>query len=183
MPMALLTPASTRWRQRQGIVFLLAAVWAVQGADRPEAMAPGLALLAMAVPRKGAMLGVQAAWSAVVLCGTVLLAAYPWVRTSPRQDWLALLGIDGGSHIILPFVLLIGLGTLADLLVGSLGKQRIRSPMALGVALMLIGVTVTLGRSGRCASGRSRGRTGRGSRGRSGRPSPSPARSPADRSR
>lgn len=147
LPMALLTPASTRWRQRQGIVFLLAAVWAVQGADRPEAMAPGLVLLALAVPRRGAMLGVQSAWSVSVLGGTTLLAAYPWGRASPREDWLALLGIEDGSRIILPFVLLLGLGTLSDLLVTSFGVRRIRHPRALGAVVVLGVLALALGAS------------------------------------
>ena len=144
LPSAFLAPLSVRWRQRQGLVFLLAGVWAVQGAERPEAMAPGLVLLALSVPLRGALLGVQGLWSASLLCGTTLLASYPWGRATPRQDWLALLGIDDGAELVLPLVAVIGLGMLAEVVVSTLGKHRIPRPTALGVAVAAVVLVAAL---------------------------------------
>ena len=55
-------------------------------------MAAGVAVAAVAAPDKGAAATLQRAWCGVLVIGTTLLAAYPWIREDPRGDLLELLG-------------------------------------------------------------------------------------------
>ncbi len=114
VPGAVLAKPSRRWQVRLGVILILAAAL-VAGA--PEAMAAGVALAAFAVPTGGAAAALGRAWCAILVIGTTLLAAYPWVRDDPRGDLLALLGFDNlplvplrGNQISALFILLVLIG-------------------------------------------------------------------------
>ncbi len=121
VPAAVLAEPSRRWQVRLGVILILAAAL-VAGA--PEAMAAGVALAALAVPVSGAAAVLGRAWCAVLVIGTTLLAAYPWVREDPRGDLFALLGFDNlplvplrgnqVSALLILLVLITGLGLGID---------------------------------------------------------------------
>ncbi len=75
----------------QGLIFTLLLAKAGAGAD---AWAAGLILVALAIPPNGAPAIVQQTWTAVLAVGSGLLATYPWMRSDPRGDLLALLDLE-----------------------------------------------------------------------------------------
>ncbi len=114
VPIALLTPPVDRARMRQGGLIALAAAMIGQG---PETMAAGLALLALSVPVGNVLFEVQRAWTTIVLLGTCVFAAYPWLRAEPRGALLRQLGLESrGTDLVIPIVLVVGLGFLLHLL-------------------------------------------------------------------
>lgn len=120
LPSSLIVSPRLRWRMRQGGLIALAAAMIGNG---PEALACGLALLALSAPVEGAIFELQRAWTATVLLGTSIFAAYPWLRAEPRGALLRLVDIEPrGTDLLLPFVLVIGLGTVLQLLRHLLGR-------------------------------------------------------------
>ena len=87
---------STAERWRWALAGILLAFGAYQlvpaGATEMAALAAPLALLALATRDEGPEAGFQRAWTAALLGGTALFAAYPWLRDRPLGDLLALLG-------------------------------------------------------------------------------------------
>ena len=113
VPSAVLTTPQERGRMRQGGLIALAAAMICLG---PESMAAGLALLALSVPVRSAIFEVQRAWTTIVLLGTCVFAAYPWLRAEPRGALLRQLGLEPrGTDLVLPFVLVVGLGFVLHL--------------------------------------------------------------------
>lgn len=82
-------PDPARWRELLAGVLLACASRAVPG---EAALAPAVALAALALRRDGAPAAVQAAWTGTLVAGTALLAAFPWLRERPLADLVALLG-------------------------------------------------------------------------------------------
>jgi hypothetical protein len=82
-------PDPARWRELLAGVLLACASRAVPG---EAALAPAVALAALALRRDGAPAAVQAAWTGTLVAGTALLAAFPWLRERPVADLVALLG-------------------------------------------------------------------------------------------
>lgn len=79
----------------------------------PEVLAGGLALAILGLARLGNddVDRLQQAWITLLALGTTLLASYPWVRTDPWNDFLALLGLDSARQALLVAVgLVLGLG-------------------------------------------------------------------------
>ncbi len=112
IPAAALAEPARRWQARLAVILILAAALV---AEAPEAMAAGVALAALATPVSGAVATLGRAWCAVLVVGTTLLAAYPWVRHDPRGDLLALLGFDDQvSALLIMLVLVAGLGSVID---------------------------------------------------------------------
>ncbi len=143
VPSALWVTKEGRWRMRHGALIALAAALIGEG---PEALACGLALLALSAPVKGCVFEMQRAWTATVLLGTCLFAAYPWMWQEPRGALLRQLGIvPRGSDLILPFLLVVGLGSLLQLLRQLLGR---RSPRTLWWVLSLLGIALLSGQQG-----------------------------------
>ena len=143
VPSTLLSSQESRWRMRHGVLITLAAALIGGG---PEALACGLALLALSVPVRGGVFEMQRAWTATVLLGTCLFAAYPWLRSEPRGAVLQLLGLEPrGSSLFLPFILVIGLGSLLQILRQLLGR---RSPGALWCILPLLAWALLSGQQG-----------------------------------
>lgn len=141
VPSALFATPEARWRMRQGGVIGLAAAMIGSG---PEAMACGLALLALSVPVQGGMAELQRLWTATVLLGTCLFASYPWLRAEPRGALLRQLGIEPrGTDLIVPFVLVIGLGTLLQMTRQLAGRW---APKALWWALIPLAWVLLEGR-------------------------------------
>jgi hypothetical protein len=85
-------------QRRSGVLLGTAALlaFAVPWLPDRSALAAPLALAALALPVTGAAAGIAALWSAAVLLGTALLAAYPWLRQDPLGDATALLGLAPG---------------------------------------------------------------------------------------
>jgi hypothetical protein len=55
-----------------------------------SALAAPLALAALSLRRRDWTAAPQRAWTAALLCGTALLASYPWLREAPLRDTLTL---------------------------------------------------------------------------------------------
>lgn len=119
LPALLLAPAADRWRAVSGV---LLALWAMKLGPGPEAMAAGLALAALATPIAGAAAGLQRAWCGLLVAGSALLASYPWTRSEPLGDLLALFGLDRR----LPALALLAVAALA--LGWTLDHLRERAP-------------------------------------------------------
>ncbi len=101
-----------RWQLRLGAILTLAAAIVSRA---PEAMAAGVAVAAFAAPVRGAVATLQRAWCVILVTGTTLLAAYPWVRDDPRGDLLDLLGFSNEVSALLTLLLLVaGLGFALD---------------------------------------------------------------------
>jgi hypothetical protein len=102
-------------QRRSGALVGTAALLAFAAPWLPDrsALAAPLALAALALPAMGAAAGIGALWSAAVLLGTALLAAYPWLRQDPLGDAAALLGMAPGPGLAAAIggaALLLGLG-------------------------------------------------------------------------
>ena len=141
VPAVVLAPLGERSRVAAGLLLALAGAAVGQGSGQgPETLAGGLALAALGLPLRGAGATLQRCWSGVVVTSCLLLAAYPWVRQAPREDLLVLLGL-GGSAVLIPLALVVGLGLLLDLLGRRVGGGRVRPEVV--VAGLLLGVAVT----------------------------------------
>lgn len=99
-----LPPRLPRRVLTEALPALALLVAAARCGGTPAATAVPLALLALlaARPATGAAtpdpaLAPQRAWSAVLVPLTALLAAFPWLRTVPAGDALALFGLGGGA--------------------------------------------------------------------------------------
>lgn len=112
VPSAFLAGPGDRAYLRVGAVLALAAALLARA---PEAMVGGLGLMALAVPTRGSVAALQGVWTATLAAGTVLLASFPWLRRDPRADFLALLGLESLSSMIVPAALILGLGLLFPL--------------------------------------------------------------------
>lgn len=107
-----LVPASGRWRAVHGVFALLAAA---RIAPEPGGLAVGLALVASSLPLAGAAARLGRWWCGALVAGTTVLAAYPWVRTTPRADFLELLGLERPLPALAWLVLAVAaLGWLLD---------------------------------------------------------------------
>lgn len=136
LPALALAPAEGRWRAVHG---LLLAFLAAQLGHRPEALAAGLALAALGTPIRGAANRLQVAWTGSLVAGTTLLAAYPWMRATPRLDLMALLGL--GDPLFALALLAGSAAVLAPLLDVAARGPGLRLPPAapqLLVALLLV---------------------------------------------
>jgi hypothetical protein len=110
-PTALLALRQRRSGALLGTAALLA--FAVPWLPDRSALAAPLVLAALALPATGAAAGIAALWSAAVLLGTALLAAYPWLRPDPLGDAAGLLGAAPGPALAAAIggaALLLGLG-------------------------------------------------------------------------
>ncbi len=110
VPAAVLAGPNGRWKMRLGALVALAAAMVSKA---PEAMAAGVAVAAFAIPARGAAATLQRAWCAILLIGTTVLAAYPWVREDPRGDLLVLLGFSNEALALLTMLLLVAGGGYA----------------------------------------------------------------------
>jgi hypothetical protein len=91
---AAVRPAAGRWRWALagGLLAFAARSFAPAGAPDLAALAAPLALLALATRDEGPAAVFQRTWTAALLGGAALFAAYPWLRERPLGDFLALLG-------------------------------------------------------------------------------------------
>jgi hypothetical protein len=74
---------------------LLLAVLAARAVPLPGALAAPLVAVALGLAGSGSFLAVQGAWTATLVSGTLLLAAYPWLRAEPLRDMFRLFGLGG----------------------------------------------------------------------------------------
>ena len=144
VPSAFLSPATDRWRLRSGALLALVAAWVHPS---PEALMAGVAVVALATPNRGVLAGLQGVWSAAMVVGVSLLAAYPWARSEPWVDGFALLGIAAGKpQVMLPLVAIVGLGTLlSTLTVGRPQTRQIEIGVGIGLALVVAALLASTG--------------------------------------
>ncbi len=120
---------------------LLVAFLAARTVPLPGALAAPLAAVALALPQQGIYVGLQRIWTGTLAAGTVLLAAYPWLRTEPLSDTLRLLGVRGDWSSVLGVVVSFFLiGWLVDLA----QARRHRALLPASVALMALAVAALL---------------------------------------
>ena len=135
IPAVFLSARKEHGWMRTGLVLALAGALLGKG---PEPLVSGLCLAALALPSHGAGARLQRLWSALLFGGTLLLAAYPWVRTAPRLEFLGLLGLQTKETLLLPLVLVVGLGSMLELWNRTFPRLRVQ-PVFL-VLLLLLGV-------------------------------------------
>ncbi len=137
VPAAALAGAGGRWQLRVGALLALAGAMVSKA---PEAMAAGVAVAALAAPREGAAATLQRAWCGLMVAGTALLAAYPWVRDDPRGDLLALFGFETEVSALLAVVVgVAGIGYAIDRL-GDEIPRWLRRPLWLACLFLSAGV-------------------------------------------
>ncbi|HTQ80062.1 MAG TPA: hypothetical protein VMM92_08700, partial [Thermoanaerobaculia bacterium] len=134
VPAVVLSLGRRSWARPAAALLLTIAARAVPGA---AALAPPLALAALATRREGAGATAQRVWTGALVFGAALLAAYPWLRPAPLADLVAFLGpvraVAAGGVIAL-------LGWTALELAASRGLYgwKLPSPAAIaGAALFL----------------------------------------------
>jgi hypothetical protein len=120
---------------------LLLACLAARTVPLPGALAAPLAAVALSLPREGTLVTLQRIWTGTLLAGSLLLAAYPWLRVEPLSDTLQLFGARGDWSSVLGVVIgFLVIGWLVE-------KARIRKPRALlpaGVVLAVLAVAALL---------------------------------------
>ena len=137
VPAAVLAGPAGRWQLRVGALVALAAAMVSKA---PEAMAGGLAVAVLAAPSAGVAATLQRIWCAVLVAGTTLLAAYPWVREDPRGDLLGLLGFENEvSALLAALVGVAGLGYAFDRF-GDEIPRWLRRPVLIACLFLTLGV-------------------------------------------
>ncbi len=120
---------------------LLLAFLAARTVPFPGALAAPLAAVALALPREGTYVTLQRIWTGTLLAGTLLLAAYPWLRAEPLSDTLRLLGAGGDWNSVLGVVIgFLVMGWLVD----KAQTRRRRVLLPAGVALTVLAVAAFL---------------------------------------
>ena len=123
------------------LLALLVAFMAARTVALPGALAAPMAALVLALPREGTYLTVQRIWTGTLASGTLLLAAYPWLRPEPLSDMLRLFGVGGGWSSVLG--VLVGFLVVAWLAEATQARNPGRLIPA-GMASMALGVAVFL---------------------------------------
>ncbi len=118
---------------RLGAALLLAC--AVPWNPDLSALAAPLALAALGLPKEGVPSTVQRTWTAAVLAGTALLAAYPWHRAEPLASALALPGLTPDLRSVL---------VLAAIAAGLVGIASRKTAAAVTAAALLLALLVHL---------------------------------------
>jgi hypothetical protein len=96
---------------------LLLACLAARTVPLPGALAAPLAAVALALPREGTLVTLQRIWTGTLLAGSLLLAAYPWLRVEPLSDTLQLFGARGDwPRALLPAGVVLAVLAVAALL-------------------------------------------------------------------
>ena len=120
---------------------LLLAFLAARTVPLPGALAAPLAALVLAFSRERTYLAVQRIWTGTLVTGTLLLAAYPWLRAEPLSDTLRLFGVGGDwSSVVAVVIVFLVIAWLA-------GRAQARKPGVLipaGMALMALAVAAFL---------------------------------------
>lgn len=139
---ALVLPVSHRRAQAvQGLLLAFLALRVVAG---PGALAAPLVLVALAVRSESVAARLQMVWSTALLVATVLLAAYPWLRTEPLADALVLFGIRvGWSYAIAVTGALWVLSLVCAALAERTAPFRCR-PVAVGVTVLFLAAWISL---------------------------------------
>lgn len=136
----LLLPALTgvdRERRSSLVAGLVLSVIALRVVSGPDALAAPLLLIALALAAEGTTARLQRLWTALLLGGSVLLAAYPWLRQEPLAELLGLTGLalDWRSAIAVAVVMLV-----LALAYRVLGKRSARTAMPEAGALAILGL-------------------------------------------
>jgi hypothetical protein len=143
----LATGASAR-RLRLGVVVLL-TILALRTIPLPGALAGPLALGVLSLRTRGAQHSLQQAWSAVLLTGTLVFAAYPWLRPQPLADLLGVLGL--GLHwwsAVAVTIVVVAIGALFDL-ASQWRQQTEMRPVAVGLLVLAFAAYLNLPAVGR----------------------------------
>ena len=127
--------------QRVMPLALLVAFMAARTVPLPGALTAPLVAIVLVLPREGTYLSVQRIWTGPLAAGTVLLAAYPWLRTEPLSDTLRLFGVGGDWSSVLGVV--VGFLVVAWLAEAA-QAQRTRALLPAGVALLALAIAALL---------------------------------------
>jgi len=132
---------ASKHSRRVMLLALLVAFVAARTVPLPGALAAPLAALVLVLPKEGTYLTVQRIWTGTVATETLLLAAYPWLRSEPLNDMLRLFGVEGDwSSVLLVLVGFLVVGWLAEA-TQALKPGRL---IPAGVAMMALAVAALL---------------------------------------
>jgi hypothetical protein len=138
VPGGLLAERGSRALALVGIALLAAGALLGLGT---AVLAPGLGLLALALPDSGPVSILQRRWLVLAGAGTLLLAAYPWIRSTPREDTFTWIGMGGVWAVVLPLIVVV-VGGLALRLAPPAHHGRLAGGV-LGLWLLLVAVVET----------------------------------------
>ena len=127
--------------QRVMPLALLVAFMAARTVPLPGALTAPLVAIVLVLPREGIYLAVQRIWTGTIATGTLLLAAYPWLRSEPLSDALRLFGVGGDWSSVLGVV--VGFLVVAWLAEAAQAR-RLGALLPAGVALTALAVATFL---------------------------------------
>ena len=127
--------------QRVMPLALLVAFMAARTVPLPGALTAPLVAIVLVLPREGTYLAVQRIWTGTLATGTLLLAAYPWLRSEPLSDTLRLFGVGGDWSSVLGVV--VGFLVVAWLAEAAQARRH-RALLPASVALMALAVAALL---------------------------------------
>lgn len=128
LPALLVVAREQRFLMIRGAFF---AFLATLGAQGEEALASGLAMVAVSLPREGRITAFQTAFVQLLALLTTILATYPWLQEEPRARALELVGIHSlETFAVVGLLLVVGLGWLTERL-SQTGRNFRWAPFAI----------------------------------------------------
>ncbi|HVR29502.1 MAG TPA: hypothetical protein VMS86_08200 [Thermoanaerobaculia bacterium] len=137
----------SRERRARWAALAIALGTAALSPDRAALVAPAVLLAATVAGTHPVWVRLQATWTGV-LAGTVaVLAAYPWLRSSPLPEVTALLGLGRGWQTAVVVLLLFGAAALASRLLAPGERRAQLAPRALAILLVPLALAQHAGTS------------------------------------
>jgi hypothetical protein len=115
---------------------MLALATAAQSADRAALVAPAVVLAATVAGARPVWARLQAVWIGILAGAAALLAAYPWMRTDPLHEAIALLGLGGGGWLAVVVVFVLFAVAAFAAWLGTVGERRAKLAPRILIALV-----------------------------------------------
>ena len=118
---------------------LLLTLLAARTVPLPGALASPLAVVVLCLPSEGTYVTLQRIWTGTLVSGTLLLAAYPWLRDEPLAHTLGFFGVRGAwSSVLGVLIAFLLLGWLVEI-----ARSRMpRAQLPAGIALAALSAAV-----------------------------------------
>ena len=143
---ALLVPVGRR--RSYAICGAILGLLALRTVAGPAALAAPLAIAALSLRFRGTVARVQSVWTASLLLGSTLLAAYPWLRADPLMDTLALVGVGVGWWMAVAIVGVTWALTLISAPFERAEGERSMAPWVVGAAVLFLALWIRIPSNG-----------------------------------